>query len=328
MTLYDENGFQFRPRPTVLALTTVSLFFHLLNLQLSTLLRSVCEQLTAHATADTGKWILYAPFAGPTAHFFHPGVHPGLYAFNDLITVAAATLLGLGVFLFWPTEQSLASRLYVHSLALCLAAFTGFATAFDLDAADRIDAVIGVGHAPALAILVVIALLTAMVVLFVEKKSIVLLSNMFPVATPGARLKLWLQRIALPFGLIAGLTLLNHDLRGALAAGSVLVLTLLQDLGHKPLERFEKLTDVPMREAAAITPFLVGILIAGSIFLFGFPPAGFPHRVLVVNKEMHTHLVPLDAVALEPLMGTSPEKEKPEEKKIDIRWSKRKRGRS
>ncbi|HVT02080.1 MAG TPA: hypothetical protein VHL58_01750 [Thermoanaerobaculia bacterium] len=325
MTLYDENGFVFRPHPSVVALTAVSLFFHLLNLQLSSLLRNVCEQLTAHAVADTGRWVLYAPVADQTARFFHPGARPGLYAFNDLITIAAATVLGLGVIIFWPTEQSLASRLYVHSLALCLAAFTGFATAFDLNAAARIDEVIGVGRAPSMAILVVIGLATAMVIFFVERMSIALMSNMFPVSTPLYRLKLWLQRIAVPFGLIAAIALFNNDLRDALAAAAVILVTLLENLGHVPLERFEQLSDVHLREAAALAPVLVGILIAASIYLFGFPRAGLPHRVVAFDKRMHPSLVRLDQVGLQALDVRSTESGKTEPKKIDIRWSKKKR---
>lgn len=321
MTLYDENGFVFRPHPSVVALTAVSLFFHLLNLQLAALLRNASEQITAHATADTGRWVLYAPVAERTARFFHPGDHPGLYGFHDLLAVAAATVLGLGVLFFWPTEQSLASRLYVHSLALCLTAFTGFTLAFNPASTDLLERGSVIDHGPSMAIRVVAGLAATLVILFLERMSIALLSNLFPVTTPLQRIKLWLQRIALPFGLVAALALFNNDLPDALAAGAVLLVTLIENLGHVPLERFEKLSNEHLRETAAIAPLLVGMLMAASMFLFGFPRAGLPHRVVTFDKAMRPALVRLDRIGLQALEMPAPPKAAREPKKIDIRWS-------
>jgi hypothetical protein len=329
MTLYERKGEQFqRPAPSPLVLFWLGTIFLLFNSEVTALLMSAAEEFLARAAGATHRWYFYAPFAGRTERFFQNGAVGSLYSYSGLVLPGVAIAIAALITIFWPTTQKLSSRFFAQTLALALVVFGALPHAFDLTTRKGIVAASGGSEQHAMALAAIAGAVSVIAAMLIERRTIELMSNFYEVAMPGARATRWLLRIPFAFAGIGLLQYVNGFRSGAIATGVGLVATLLENLYRVPKTKFEKTTDPYMREAAAAYPFVLLPLLAAGIWFFGLRGAALQQRVFEVDDHGKITIESLQLAraraGIEAVEERGPAPTPAGEKKIDIRWSKRK----
>lgn len=313
MTIYGESMEQFRPRPSLAALGFTSLATVLISLVATSLLVSLL-QLAVRMTLDgTTVPFLFVPFG--SSPYFPAGTPAAAWGILGSMACCAA-LAGLCVWL-WPTEQTLASRLFVYLLSMVLVTAGCIAPALTSGTFDAAAAATSI-VTPAWTVLV---LGIASFLLFRLQRNLSgLMSNFFSMVTPWRRLVLWSVMIAPGFLLAAAISFLSGNRPGAYAFLIAAALTAFECLSHVPPERFETLKEPHLREPAATLPLIAAVLIGVSLYFFGSPLLGKPSSVMLFGKS-RAEFADLEKTSL----NKKPETEEEKKSRIEIRWSKDKK---
>src|SRR5512142_625228 len=112
MTIYGENRFQFRPKPSRFALLVAQLFAFLSSAALVQLVLSAADTLSAKFAGLERLFFVYAPLGGDYAS--GSLTSPPLtetYFLSPLVVAGIAIVAGLVVSRLVPTSQSMGLRL-------------------------------------------------------------------------------------------------------------------------------------------------------------------------------------------------------------------------
>lgn len=297
MTLYEDSNEVFAPpRPSGLALAVTSFCLLMLTAQFTTLLLSLGDALLALYSDWEGEWFLYAPLADSFRHgLFRSPPAMETYKLAGPVIAAGSAIVAFLLIYMWPSEQSLASRLSVYTLATNLLMFGPIAIGFEPDSFNILEERNGVDPLIARALAILIGL---MGVMFAERKTIEMTTNVFTLTTAMKRLGWWLVRLLPGLAVLGALSFLNDYRAGALAVLSVVAITLLENLTRTPPQRFTALQQPRMRVAAALLPLVLVVVAAASVWLFGMRAAQRPRRLVVLTRGREVQLESL-AVARE-----------------------------
>lgn len=313
MTIYGESMEQFRPRPSLVALGFTSLAAVLISVVATSLLVSLLQLAIRLALEPATVPFLFVPFG--SSPYFPAGTPAAARAILGSM-FACAALAALSVRL-WPTEQTLASRLFVYLLSTVLVTAGCLAPALS---AGTFEAVAAATSVVTLAWMVLIVAIASFVLFRLQRNLSGLMSNFFSMLTPWGRLVLWSVMIAPGFLLVAGICLLSGYRAGAYAFLAAGALTAFECLSHVPQERFETLSEPHLREPAATLPLIAAALIGVSLYYFGSPLIGKPPSVMLFGKA-RPEFVDLEKTSL----NRKPETEDEKKAKTEIRWSKDKK---
>ena len=313
MTIYGESMEQFRPRPSLPALGFTSLASVLISLVATSLLISLLQLVFRLALDRETVPFLFVPFG--SSPYFPAGTATAAWAILGAM-VACGALAALSVRL-WPTEQTLASRLFVYLLAMVLVTAGCIAPALTTGTFEEAATATSV-VTPAWMVLVIG--IASFLLFRLQRTLSGLMSNFFSMVTPWSRLVLWSVMIAPGFLLTAGLCLLSGYRPGAYAFVAAAALTAFECLSHVPPERFETLNEPHLREPAATLPLIAAGLIGVSLYFFGSPLIGKPSSVMLFGKAS-PEFVDLEKTSL----NKKPETQEEKKSRIEIRWSKDKK---
>lgn len=320
MTLYGESDEAFRPRPARSTLLLFSTSVLLLTMQIAVLAGSISWFLSVSRWQPGQPLPIYAPFA---QRFQLAGVEDPLAA-RQALAPLAMLVVGTLVLYFWPTRQRLASRIATQLTTITFA-IVAMTLAMDDSIMQWLTGDLREFWKP----------LTIIGGLFLiyqsESQAITLLNNLFALETPARRLALWAARIPLALALVALLALLQEAHTVALATGAALAVTLIAQLGRRPAATYEKLDEVHMREASAVTSIAAAAVVTASIAFFGSDLTGSDRRALVLSAP-GVKVVPAASFRQKEPRDTGAADEaadresgeKKDESVIDIRWSDKK----
>lgn len=315
MTIYDGNSQQFQPRASLAVLSLVSTSIFILAVVITPLIAGALESLLAGISGWPGPLILHAPPASLPQEIYAYWSEESWLIWGPAIVASSCAVIGVMMIFLWPTDQKLATRLFAHGLATKLVLF-GFV-------ARGLDAKTAVFMQPALWMILCVAMGAFLVMRF-ERRSLALLKNLYEVDTPAKRIALWAARMVPGLVLIAIFCAFNRYLPGIYASALGLGATFLEAVSHQPKRSFERLGNPRMQEAAVTLPIFALGLLAVSVYIFGSPAhSAFRPRALVISSEPSVSIEPLSLARTRySWHPPKPEPETPEEKKIDIRWSK------
>ena len=314
MGFYGVHDDRFRERPTGLALFSVSLFSTLACALVSSGLVSLLRVVLTRSVRTEFPLVVYMPFASdPFAGLYPLRVDQSIRAAGPAI--AAPLLVGLILLFFFPTTQKISGRLNLHTFVSCLVAFGTLAPLLDPALYRDFRLYTRLEREPSLGALIGAAVALAVVLAIVERRAVRILGNVYDVGSPGKRIYLWFLRIPIPFAILGALAWGNGWTAGALASLIVVAATFFETISHLPKVQHEAFSDVRMREAAATWPVVAAILIAASVWAFGFEMLFVPKRVVKIEGTTPSF------VRLDQLQGTQKETFEP---KIDMKWHKRK----
>jgi len=226
----------------------------------------------------------------------------------------------LTLFYFAPIERSLATRLGFDTAMLAAIATAVLPQAIELILPLTMQTGLAAG-VPALALILIATCL--FFVSRIERRMVETLQNLFTVETPMERARLWLLRLPAPFLALLALALANKAFTFASAFAAALVVTLLENLSHRPRDRYEEILRPQMREAAATLPIFAIAALALSVWMFGGQAVSIKPRALVMKGD-RTRLEPVSRLDVAKPRSATVKPGKPEEeKKIEIKWSKR-----
>ncbi|MGK2858119.1 MAG: hypothetical protein ACSLFQ_13030 [Thermoanaerobaculia bacterium] len=312
MGVYGEHDNRFRERPSALALVSMSLFSTIACALISSGIVSMLRVLATRETRSEFPLLLYFPFAAdPFSGLYPLRVDQAVRAAG--IAIAVPVVVGLILVFFFPTTQKLAGRLSLHTFVCSLITFGTLAPLVDQKLFHDFRLYTRLELNPALGIVVGCAVVMVILLILVERRCVRVLANVFDLGSPGKRLYLWLFRIPLPFAILATLSQLNGWTAGAIASLVVIGATFFEAVSHVPQYRFERLSNVQMREAAATWPIVTTVLVFSSVWLFGFELLQFPRRAVRIDAGKPA------IVRLDELQESQKETFEP---KIDLNWSK------
>lgn len=283
LSIYGEPSTQFRPRPSGPVILVFSLACTIAGSVLGALMFSLARTLATRALRDDYVFSVHAPLgANPSLGLFP--LHSHVIVMGAAIAAAAVALVTTLFIAFYPASQKLANRLALDSIGTAVIAVGAVATIADqglLRAVSRWKELSELESAGALAA-AVLALLVVLV--WLERRTMSLMGNLFEVDRPSRRMMLWALRVPLPWAAFAGLCTLGRWWGGVIAAAGVILVTLVDDLVHFPALRYEALDRPKMHEGLAGALIAALILGAGSVWAFGLPAAHVTPRALVIEK--------------------------------------------
>lgn len=324
MTLYGDFDDSYRLRPSLWRLGAVGFCQLTLGVWVALMLVSGVDAFLLHRSDVQGIAVAYAvPWGTLNSELARLLLVPG--AADDLalrvereasgallpvsITLLAVSLVTIYL---WPTRLTLARRLFLITFGQSLALFG--AAVF----ANR-QSVTHVSRSTPLPL--VVSVIAVVIAFAAEFRAVHLLANVYSMQTPSRRIGYWSLRL-LPGALaIAVASHLAGFGIGVLASAALLVSTLLANLVRRPHERYERVEEVEMREAAAALIFVTIAMLAGGTWIFRIAP---PHRVVIASGG-GARIVETSELPRELLAHWRPPS--PPQPKIDIRWSRRPRGR-
>ncbi|MEO8218491.1 MAG: hypothetical protein ABI718_15555, partial [Acidobacteriota bacterium] len=266
MSLYDQREPRLRDAPSAGALIISSTAAFLTGAAAAPLVLTIFDTLLALLSSWHGALVFYGPLARPFSSGFYEGLHSPWYELSQPSIALASLAFGLFLVYAWPSEQTLATKLFVDGLAMSMAVFGCIAPALDPSNMRSAEAHFGTSS---LLCSVLLVLIGSGVILIIERQAAELMTNVFTLTFAGQRFLLWFRRIPLPVAIVAALCFGNGYWRGMAAWGIVLVVTLLESVGHRPEHRFEKLERVHLREARFTMPLIAAVALGGSVLLFG-----------------------------------------------------------
>ena len=318
MTIYGEWNERFRPRPKNWALFLFCTAFLLMAVELSGLVTSVVHVAATESRALDGAFPLYAPFAQKVV-IFRAGPHAA--ALREVIAPIADLVLATLLLTVVPTSTTLASRLAVHLAALAFA-LQPVARALEVSPAQWLEGELSIGGVWRPATLIAALLLFH----FSEARRNELMSNVEPLFAPARRVRLWSLSILAPLLLVAAIAFVAHYPPLAIGAVIAIAMTLLTNLSTRPGEGYEKLEGIELREGAATIPVVALLVIALSVFLFGFPNLGRQNRAVMIGGKSFLRVTPAADIHIltaadEVEQKKAEERERRKKSVIDIRWS-------
>jgi len=315
MGFYGVHDDRFRERPSALALFSVSLFSTLACALIASGFVSVLRVALTRTVRGEFPLVFYMPFASDPFEGLYPlRVDQSIRAAGTAIAIPL--IVALVLVFFFPTTQKISGRLNLHTFAMCLVAFGTLAPVVDPGLFRDFRLFSGLEREPSLGIVAGAAVVLAVVLVFVERRAVRILGNVYDTSTPGKRLYIWLLRIPLPFALLATLAQMSGWSAGAIAALVVIAATFFETISHLPSVAHEAFSDVRMREAAATWPVVAAILIGASLWAFGSDLLQLPKRAVRIEENKPSF------VRLDKLQGSQKESFEP---KIDLKWSKGKK---
>lgn len=325
MSIYAGNSEQFRIAAAPGVMAVVCAAATVCAAAVASFAVSIADLGLAYAAGWPGPIALYPPLlaAQNGLMFSSPPLAPS-YMLAPLAVPAISALLAFGALFFWPTEQSLATRLFALIVPTAVAVVGVAAPALNR------DLVKGAAEITATSPMLWAAGLCAVAILIValaERRALSLLANLYELRETSQRLGSWILRVPIGLMLVAMFCLANNYLEGVYAAAGALVVSLIVTVLTAPQHRYEQLAKPMMREAAIILPVIALIVAALMIFLFGMQAAGLRPRAAVLSLDQGFRLEPLrlvqpagriDSPYATPAASPSPT---PEEK-IRMKWSK------
>ncbi|HEV7920662.1 MAG TPA: hypothetical protein VGR02_07715 [Thermoanaerobaculia bacterium] len=275
MTLYgelkDRFGREYRPRPAAWRIALVSFCQLVVSVTLANAIVSAIDMYVFQRAWVKDLWLVYAVPWSTLAAVARPrqlgavGLEAQLAGHHLMLPATAAFLaFALLVIYFWPTKQTVATRLFSVHLAEAFAAFGAGAIvvrAFD-------------GELPSIAILAA----AAVVCIAGEWAVNNLLANVVPMRNPAQRAGFWFLRIVPATLAIGASSELARYEAGALCAAGLLVVTLFANVARRPAASYEQVLEPELREAAAAWPFVLVALLMVCTWAFGFAPIKRPAR--------------------------------------------------
>lgn len=278
MSIYAETADEFRPRPSPFVLMLVSFLMIGLAFQTATILLGVVDSLWAWGSGWKEVVVLYFPFAGsPLSPFYSSPPLKASYEPVRLGLALIAFLLAILFVQFWPTEDRLSVRLFVHHLGLLLLVQGTAATAWEPGAYDSEAEAIGI---PAIAWKIAAIALAGLGILYVERKTLRLFGNFESLESPVRRFASWALRLLPGLGLLIPLCMLNGWDAGAIGAAIGLTVSLAATLHSAPSMSYERVAHVRLLRSLPLVALLTILLVGGPVFVFGLPAAGMPHSVV------------------------------------------------
>ncbi len=312
MTIYGEFDSQFRKKPALWRMFLMgfsALVFS--SVLVSLLLGAVIGLLGRAREPIDAAFVLFAPPV-VTGSILLDGAM-GTFGGFAWVAGAAALAVAILIIFFWPSEPTLASQLVGNALGSALVVFGAMTLPIEsiLAQADYLDDPMKVIEEAAVLLAAVIFTVLG------ERRMIALLSNLVAMDAPSRRVRLWLMRIGIPLAVLAATAVILGSISPAIAAAAFLVLTFFENLARRPNARFVQLRDVQMKEAAATLPLLAAILVAGSVWTFGFAPFR-PSRAVVWKGGRSVTFAPLDEAWQKSGLG----RPIPRKSVIRMEWSK------
>jgi len=237
---------------------------------------------------------------------------------SDQIVMGAASAAALvailtGLFIaLYPSSQTVAIRLSLYCTGTATLASGTIGTVADLGLLRSLSRWKEIPEVTSGGVLAAAIVGVLVLVVWFERQTIALLGNLFEVDTPIRRLGLWFLRVPLPWGLFAFASFLSRWWGGMVAAGCIIVATLIDDLIHYPKLRYETLSHTKMHEGLAAVIVFSILLGAGSIWVFGLPSAGLSAKA-VVYENGQLSIVPVSDLTNRIQEDTMP--------RIKMQWS-------
>jgi len=340
MTIYEEQGEQFRPSPSMIAMASTGIAAVLIGAAVATLTVALTATLLSRYGGWTEEWLVFAPLLDQqlTGLFSSPPLE-NIYRLAGLIIPGVCLLAAFSLIQFWPFQHTLASHLVLQGCALGLIAYGVVTPAFEPLALRGIETAYGLAPLATTGLLGACGIWCAMLI---ERRAIEVTANIWWMDTVPRRLRRWLPRIPIPFLVLAAFAWWNDNEPLAYAQLIVMGATLLENISRTPRSTFEEIRRPHMREAAFTTPLLAATCIAGVVWAFGVSHhEKLPPRVANLSSPRRLTLEPLSTMRalIDQRMAVKRAQERrrieaerlrteAEKPKIDIRWSHpRKKGR-
>jgi hypothetical protein len=277
MTIYGEFDSQFRKKPALWRLFLLSFSALVLSSVVVSLLLGAAIGLVGKGAAvgdEVSAFVLFAPPVVSGSLLLDGAM--GTAASFAWIAGAAALALAIMITFFWPSEPTLASQLLGNALGNAFVVFGAMTIPIEsiLAQSRYLDDPMKVLEEG-------IVLLAAIIFAFIaERRTVALLSNLVAMNAPARRVRLWLMRLGIPLAVLATAGFVLGSPAPLIAATAFLVVTFFENISRRPSALFVQLRDVQMQEAAATLPLLAAILVAASVWAFGFAPFR-PSRAVV-----------------------------------------------
>jgi hypothetical protein len=311
LSIYGETSTQFRTRPSGIVILAFSLFCTLVGATLGPVLFSLARTLATRALRADYVFNVHAPIgANPSLGLFP--IHPNEIVTGAVIAVAAVALLTALFAAFYPASQKVANQLAIDAICAPIVATGCAATLADVGLVRALSRWKELPELASAGMVAAVVFALLLIVVWLERRAISLLGNLFAIDTPANRLLLWALRIPLPWAAFAGLCWATRWWGGVIAAAGVIVLTLVDDLVRFPALRYQTLDRPKMHEGLAAALIAALVLAAGSVWAFGLPAAQIPARALVIEKGSAS-LVPVSELTNRILEDVLP--------RIDMKWS-------
>lgn len=273
MSVYGEFDDRFRARPAAGRLALISICHFVIAVWIANALVSTADMAVWRVAKVERAWIVYVPpwttLKAEAARRIVPVAQREYERLTPLIT-GGLVLLGLLLLFFWPGRQALGSRLFSVRLAQCIALFgAGFALRRKADLSPPVLVEIAVA---------------ACIVVAGEWQTNNVVAQIIDLRRAAFRLGQWLVRVV-PGSLAVGAAAYFANERIVLYMAFVLaVLTFFANLVRAPVARYERIENVQMGAATAVSFLIAAAIAAGSWWLFGFLPLRAP-RVVVVTPH-------------------------------------------
>ncbi|HEY0591776.1 MAG TPA: hypothetical protein VGF40_08415 [Thermoanaerobaculia bacterium] len=312
MTIYGEFDAQFRKKPALWRLFLIGLSALVVSSVFVSFLLGAAIGLAGRANQETESTIvLFAPPVVTGSILLDAAM--GTFSGFAWVAGAAALAIAILIIFFWPSEPSLASQLVGNALGTALVVFGALTLPLEsilaqveyLDDPRKVAEEAGV-------------LLAALIfAVLAERKTIALLSNLVAMDAPSRRVRIWLMRVGIPLALLGAAAWILGSMTPAIAAAAFLVVTFFENLARRPNAQFVQLRDVQMKEAAATLPLVAVLLVAASVWAFGFAPLR-PSRALVWRGGRQVSFETLDVAWAKSGLA----RPIPRQSVIRIEWSK------
>lgn len=288
MSSYESGRSEFRPKPDEATLFV----FGLSGFLLADLIHSVLTWAIETVLAFNSGWekvvILDIPvLTNPTSPFYvSPPLGPPWIWSGEIVAGTFLALSAALVFL-WPTRSTLASRLFVHVLAIVLVLEGTIASS--LVYTDILTTSIVRSR-----VLAAISLVLALVLLVaVQRRLLVVFQQFWETRELGVRITLF-TILELPgLALLAGVFWFGEFRLGAVAALATTLPLLIAQLFHSSRPAYERVTAHRLTAATIVVTILALAGIGGSIWAFGSDLIDLPRRALTWSKdsgfEVKTH---------------------------------------
>lgn len=311
VSIYGESSNQFRPRPAGWVLVSFTLFSTLIGLALGPLLYSFARTLVTRALRSDYLLNIHAPIGANPAIGLFP-LHSNHIVIGALIAVAVVAVLTTAFIAVYPASQTLSSRLALHSIGTATLASGAIATTADLGLLRSLSRWKEISEIASGGTLAGVVLVLLFVVVWLERRMVSLLGNLFETGNPLQRLGLWALRVPLPWTGFGVAAFLSDWWGGIIAAAGVLAATFVDNLVHYPNLRYETLEHPKMYEGLAAAVITAVILGGCSALAFGFPAARLAPKAVVLEAGK------VSIVRVSDLTNRIYEQTMP---RIDMKWS-------
>lgn len=312
MNSYEREPQEFRPRPRFLSLFFFGLAAFLLADLVQAFLTWGIETALAWNSGWEQVWILdIAVLTDPGSPFYvsPPLESPWVYA--TLVVAVSFLILGAALVYLWPTDSTLASRLYIHlsAVVFILKGTIGIPLA-------RTE-ILSNGEYISIPVAVGIIALGAITLLAVQRSLMVLLQQFWDLFSWKERSSLF-TIIELPGLLVLGVLFWFNEFRGGAAAVMLAAIVLfLGTIRYSRRTIYERVSTHTAGRAAVVLWLLVTVSIGATVWFFGSPIIERPRHALTWSSQRGAALQSHGEILQQQLRDPAQLEEEPV-----IRWSK------